>query len=367
MRYLSGRRGQRFVHGMRLLTRIRVETLLHVRGIARYASRTDVRIWVDGVEAFPRIEELLRSARHTIVIQTFIWKDDAAGRQMASVLLEAAERGVRVDITKEILGDFFESHVDFLSTRVSPDPLWQRFWRHSRIHIHHALHRDHAKVYVIDDRILLLTGMNVADEYRWNWHDYLVELSGHCYVAQYLAGDAESDRGGRIALVMNTERCKQVRPMLRALLAQARKSLVIEHAYLSDPETLDTLARRSHEGLRITVILPQRSDIHHHANLQTIGRLLTQCGPNLRVLLYPGMVHGKIILVDRATAFLGSANLMASSLDDMGEVNVVLRGKHTHALRRLRSTLRADILKSRPVAQQPGSLWLSRILALIGL
>jgi cardiolipin synthase A/B len=367
LRYLFGRRGQRRVRGLRLYYRIRMLVLIHsADAIGKLTSATEVRLWVDGGEAFPRLERLIRRARQSVVIQMFIWKDDKTGRRIAKRLLEAADRGVQVDITKEAVGDFFEMWGDFMSTKKSADALWRRFWSHPKIRVHYATNQDHAKVYVIDDQILLLTGMNIADEYRFDWHDYLVELRGATFVEQYLAR-RNPPVDAPVAMVMNTEDGRRVRPAVMGLLRGARHAAVIEHCYLSDPEVIDELVALSRRGVRVTVIIPERPDFHHHANMMSVGRLVTEGDSAfLSVLAYPGMIHAKIILIDFNRALLGSANLMKSSLDEMGEVNVLVRGRH-RALHKLQETLRLDTLRSRSLSTTPQFLWISRWLAWLGL
>jgi phosphatidylserine/phosphatidylglycerophosphate/cardiolipin synthase-like enzyme len=82
--------------------------------------------------------------------------------------------------------------------------------------------------------------------------------------------------------------------------------------------------------------------------------------------MYPGMVHGKLILVDDTQVFVGSANLMTSSLDQMGEVSVLLR-ENRHIARKVRSIVQEDILLSEPLFHPPKLKWLGRWLALLGL
>lgn len=362
---IFGKTGWRRVQGLRLLYRLRIEVLLRSSKPNLLVTPMRVRLWVDS-EAFPRIEKLLQRARHTIVIQMFIWKDDALGRRIAEVLIGSADRGVTVFISKEAVGDIFEFHRDFLATRDGGDPLWQRFWNHPRIRITHAAHHDHGKVFIIDERIVLLTGMNIASEYHERWHDYLVELRGRRFVEQYLSGDAPpGDAAARIRLVANTERHREIRKVLRELLLSARLSIVIEHAYFSDPEVIDLLARRTHAGIRVTLILSAVSEFHYHRNMQAAAELMAKADSrHLQVLLHPRMIHGKIILVDRRRAFMGSANLITGSLDQMGEVNVLIDGKHRYALRKLREILRHDILLSRLLKESPRSFvgkWLAML------
>lgn len=371
LRYIFGKRGQRRVQGWRLLYRLRIATLLFAdEPLTRLTRRTEVRLWADGEEAFVRLEKLLSRARHTIFIQMFIWKDDAVGKKFASVLIEAADRGVQVDINKEAVGDFFEYQGDFFTTRSLKDPVWQRLWNHSRIRITYATFNDHAKVFIIDDQILLLTGMNIANEYRDTWHDYLVELRGTRFVQQYLTeGESHPPRAGEpVRLIMNTVNVKQIRPAVTELLRSTRHSVLMEQCYLSDPQIVDELIILSKRGIRVTIILPEAPDIHYHANMQAVSRLLIESSKSMvQVFLFPRIVHGKVILVDRKRMFLGSANMIQSSLDEMGEVCVLIEGKYRIALMKLRDILRGDILQSKLLTTPPQFRWIGRWLASLGL
>jgi cardiolipin synthase len=368
LRYVFGREGRRLVKGLRLFYRVRLEMVLQSEHVGRIATRTDIKLWVDGEEAFPRLERLLRKARHSVVIQMFIWRDDHTGRRMAAVLTEIADRGVRVDITKEAIGDLFEARTDFYGSRTSGHPVWERFWNHPRITVTYEKHNDHTKAYVIDGDVLVLTGMNIGDEYRYHWHDYMVELRGSRFVREYLTKEPFPHAEAPVRLVMNSDARKDIRPAVMGLLAGARQSIIAEQCYLSDAAVVDALVARSHEGIRIVVIVPKRPGLHYNANLQSLARLVAEGDRrSMQVLLYPGIVHGKILLVDRDTAFIGSANLMRSSLDEMGEVNVIIERGWGKVLRKLRDTLRDDALRSRPLADVPYLWWTTKVLAWMGL
>ena len=363
LRMCFGRQGQRRLQSHRIFYRLKAHVVLHTpERISRLVQRAEARVWVDGDQAFSRIEHLIRGARHTVCIQMYIWKDDDVGQRMAALLLDVAERGVNVEITKEAQGDLFEYNRDFLGTRGSSSTLWKRFWSHSNIHVTYVQRNDHAKVYVIDDAILLLTGMNIAEEYRYHWHDVLIELRGRHFVEAYFTGRRSEGSTAPVRLVMNTPEHKEVRRTVEKLLASANESIVIEHAYLSDPAVIDLLIQRSLEGIRVTIILPEHANLHHHANLQAMGRLLA--GSNaMQIFLFPGIIHGKIMLVDHRRVFVGSANLFSQSLDTMGEVNVFIEGGNRRAVWRLKEVLRQDILRSRPLTSPPPMTWVSRWMA----
>lgn len=324
------------------------------------------RVWVDGEKAFRRIRLLIDRANTSIIIRMFIWKDDRTGRTIRDSLLRVADRGVQISITKEASGDFFETHQSFLDTRKSRDARWVRFWHHKNISVDHRAIRDHSKVFIIDKNIVLLTGMNIAEEYEYRWHDYLIELRGGTFVRELVDNTMRPRIQGNARLVVNLDGHMNVRSHVTQMIKKAKRSIIVEQCYFHDTSITKELIQKSKEGVRITIIIPKRADIGHHGNLETVEQLLSGGDrKNIRILVYPRMFHGKLIIVDKYTAFTGSANLNTLSLDRTGEVCVELRGRSS-ALRRLRRSLRKKIRRSRPMPSNVNGLR-SRLLAMIGL
>ncbi len=67
-----------------------------------------MNLLVDGKEGFGKIIQNIEEAKHSILIQMFIWKNDEIGIKIGRKLLEAAERGVSITIYKDCLGSIFE-------------------------------------------------------------------------------------------------------------------------------------------------------------------------------------------------------------------------------------------------------------------
>ncbi|RLA51639.1 MAG: phospholipase D family protein [Gammaproteobacteria bacterium] len=137
----------------------------------------------------------LRAATDSIDLQTFIWKDDSVGLALVREIVAAGERGVRVRV---LLDDSFLAHADpelqalsdhpNISYRIY-NPLAQRsgnmFVRElenlndlSRIN-----HRMHNKLLVVDGRIAIMGGRNLADEYfgyesSHNFRDFELLVNG---------------------------------------------------------------------------------------------------------------------------------------------------------------------------------------------
>lgn len=122
---------------------------------------------------------LIRQARESIDIQTFIWTDDECGRLLIYELIEAAKRGVRVRIIADhMVSDQDPRTVAFLSTvhpnfqvrhyrpamrRIKPS-LWQTMLA-GALSFHGTNQRMHNKLMVFDRAIMLTGGRNIENTY----------------------------------------------------------------------------------------------------------------------------------------------------------------------------------------------------------
>ncbi len=362
--YYFGRSERREVPHAQLFFRLRSNEIL---GLYRELQAPHVRLWVDGPEIFPRLERLVQRAQHTIGIQMFIWNDDQTGRRLASRVLAAADRGVSVSITKEAIGDVFELHEDFLSTSARKSELWKRFWHHPNISINWAKTPDHAKIFLIDDHTLLVGSMNISDLYRHKSHDYLVELQGNQYVLEYLQmASSRPQTGAR--MVTNSAERKEVRPAVMGLLQSAKRSIVLEQAYFSDRKVVEKLAEKSLKGVKLTLIFAASQPTYAHQNKKALWELLEKGAKhNITIRHLPRWLHAKSILVDDKRALVGSANLMESSLDEMGEVSVLLTNEQRQCMKKLRNAVQQSIAQSRRVRNLGRlTLW-DRFLAFLNL
>lgn len=137
---------------------------------------------------------LIDSARHSIDLQYFIWKNDAVGTLLFDRLLQAADRGVRVRL---IIDDFFlvSSTRDLTALNLHPN-LEIRIFNPNPSRdspIVNALHylatfqalnrRMHNKLLIADGRMAIAGGRNIANEYfglgkKFNFVDLDVLTAG---------------------------------------------------------------------------------------------------------------------------------------------------------------------------------------------
>ena len=64
----------------------------------------DVQLLINGEEFYPRVFASIRAARKEVLLETFIIYEDKVGQQLQEVLIEAARRGVHVEVTVDGYG-----------------------------------------------------------------------------------------------------------------------------------------------------------------------------------------------------------------------------------------------------------------------
>ena len=132
-----------------------------------------------GYDALLLRVHLIRAARRSVDIQTFIWTNDEAGRLLMYELIQAARRGVKV----RIIADHFVSDKDpatvaFLAAvhpnlsvrhyrpgrdRIKPSLLstmWRGLWSFGEVN-----QRMHNKVMIVDGLALVTGGRNIENTY----------------------------------------------------------------------------------------------------------------------------------------------------------------------------------------------------------
>jgi cardiolipin synthase C len=132
---------------------------------------------------------LIRAARQSIDVQTYIWDEDDTGQLMLNELITAARRGVNVRILADQLFSFEDPNLLERLTRVSPNlhvRLYNPTFNNSRTPpLEFAAgvlccfmkfnQRMHNKLLLVDDSIGITGGRNYQDRY-FNWDndfDYL--------------------------------------------------------------------------------------------------------------------------------------------------------------------------------------------------
>ena len=143
-----------------------------------------VELLENGEAYFPRVFEAMRQAKTEILLETFIVFEDKVGNEMQRVLIDAAQRGVRVTASLDGFG-CGELSTGFLAALSEAgvhlqifDPAPKRLG--IRTNWFRRLHR---KIVVVDGTIAFLGGINFSADHLGDFgpeakQDYSVEVQG---------------------------------------------------------------------------------------------------------------------------------------------------------------------------------------------
>jgi cardiolipin synthase len=316
----------------------------------RYKGQID--FFIDGQKFFPALIQSVQEAKKSVDVLVFIFDVDDYAVKIADLLKQRSAQ-VRVRVLMDEMGSLFAAQV--APEGGPPDfkpPSEIRFYLKSQSHVQVRaaanpwLTAEHRKCIIIDGRKAYVGGMNIGRDYRYDWHDMMVGLSGpvvgrlekdyrEAWAHAGLLGDFAyawewfTPLGKRKLEVTNSI---DIRPLRTATwnvgiyhaqleaIRRAKSYIYIENAYFDDDTILRELIRARRRGVDVRVILPGENDsgIMQTSN-QVVANDLVNNG--IRVFAYPKMTHVKAAIYD-GWACLGSANFEKMSLRIAQELDV---------------------------------------------
>ena len=329
-------------------------------------TEENITLLVDGKAAFPEILRCIESAQESIRINMFIWRDDEIGNRVARAVLDAAERGVQVDISVDrygvVLEKAEESKRSFfhkeqtLTEKVKthtlellyPMPgaprgakdeasaLYRAVMGHPNIRVERDTFKaDHSKFYIFDGETVILGGVNIEDKENGAdmqgrvYQDYMVKMTGRDCVDNFLA--ALERGGGQTADYYFGVNVKEpvwrfeMERLYLDMIESAQQELTITMAYFSPlPRFVEAIAAAHRRGVRVTLLVPERANFQSDSNHKTVKKLLQLTDNGITVYFSPKMVHTKLVANENWVSF-GSTNITKKAFGQLNELNLFLR------------------------------------------
>ena len=325
-----------------------------------------VTLLQDGAATYAAMFAAIRNAKDHVNLESYIFEDDAIGRQFADLLLEQRARGVQVNVIYDSVGAFStpKAFFDRLAAggiavlEFNPiNPLTAKTaWLINN--------RDHRKLLVVDGRTAFVGGINISSVYSSGsvarrraqsaadpaaWRDTHLQIDGPVVgeLQKLFMQTWEKQRGKPLA---PKEYFPTLQPqghdIVRAIgstpddpysliyltlisaIGNAEREVHLTHAYfVPDPQLLDALSDAAGRGVDVKLILPGHSDSEttfhagrsHYADLLKAGvRIYERRG---------ALLHSKTAVIDGVWSCVGSTNLDWRSFLDNDEVNAVILGR----------------------------------------
>jgi cardiolipin synthase len=309
-----------------------------------------IKFLVDGDEYFCRLMESINNAEESIDIRTYIFDNDDYAVTVADRLKERSE-DLRVRIMLDSLGNMMAMQADAETMPADHRvPLSIRMYmeRESEVKVRNITNPwatgDHTKTTIIDKKTAFVGGMNIGREYRYDWHDLMMEVTGpvvdqlqyesdKAWARASIFGDfanfvafakgkkEHAAKDGYPVRVLQTRNFdSDIHKAQIAAIQSAQSYILIENAYFSDDRTIYELAKARRRGVDVRVIIPSAGN-HGPLNASNKVTVNTLLKHGIRVYEYPGMSHVKAAIFD-GWASIGSANFDKLSLKVNKELNL---------------------------------------------
>lgn len=322
------------------------------RSSAKFTGPNNVRLVRGGKEYFDLLHELIRNARETIHLQTYIFDEDETGRAVAAELELAARRGVAVyvlvdgyasrSLSREFVAGIRNAGVYFR--------FFEPLFRSSNFYFGRRLHH---KIFVADALHCLIGGINISNRYNdmpeepaWldfgfytygrAAHDFCVLCSKTwkgfktsvkippCALFREKNG-MDAGRNSLVRICRNDWMLgkNQISRCYLRMFRHAKSSLVIMSSYfLPGNRFKRALRKAAAKGVKIKVIVAGDSDVVIAKNAERFmyDWLLRH---NIEIYEVQGRVlHAKVAVCDGDWMTVGSYNVNDISANASIEANV---------------------------------------------
>ena len=319
-----------------------------------YFSGNELEILIDGERTFDSIFSSFDQAKHYILVQFFIVRDDNIGREFKARLVAKAKQNIKVYFLYDEIGcrrldasywdDLREAGVhvsSFHSTR----GIWNRFQLNFR---------NHRKIVIVDGRIAWLGGHNIGDEYMsrsrrfGHWRDTHIRIEGPAvlgvqfsFVEDWHWATTEKllelnweprqpRKNGHILLVIPSgpaDEFETASLMIQQAIQEANERFWIASAYfVPDEGVMQALRLAALRGVDVRILIPDKLDhVLPYLSVYSVAGDMIKAG--IKIYRYTdGFLHEKIFLIDDFAAAVGTANLDNRSFRLNFEITAIALG-----------------------------------------
>jgi cardiolipin synthase len=303
-----------------------------------FLSGNDVKVLVDGKATFDSIFAGIEKAQKYLLVQFYIVRDDALGKELAERLIERAKAGVKVYLLYDDIGSTgmpkrFRTQLREAGVNVAgfnQRHKFLRFYGPTRIN-----YRNHRKIVVVDGEHAWVGGHNVGVEYLGEdprfgrWRDTHVRVSGPAALGcsllfredwEWATGEvlpstppeSVATPGTESVLVMGSgpaDKLEECAIAFTDIIGRARERVwIVSPYFVPDTDIRTALFAAKLRGVDVRIMLPNEPD-HKLVWLASIAHADAMVEHDIAIYRYQdGFLHQKVVLMDDQIATIGSVN-----------------------------------------------------------
>ncbi|MBA3971920.1 MAG: cardiolipin synthase ClsB [Bacteroidetes bacterium] len=318
--------------------------------MSRYYPAESAKLVFSGNDYFDILENIINEAKETIHIQTYIFEKDETGRTVIASLQKAFSRGVQIFVLADAYGSksLTKKDIEGINANGIHFRLFSPFFSSESIYMGRRLHH---KIVVIDKKVALVGGINIADKYHGSrtetaWLDYAVLLKGSiCEQLNTLCDDLykkkkrsatnpklDNSNGQTLIRLTRNDWVKgknEIHKNYLNAVKEANESLIFIASYfLPGYRFRKALKKARRRGVSITIILAGKSDMPFLFYAEKyLYPFFLQHG--IKILEWrDSVMHAKAVIADHEWCTIGSYNLNPVSQYLSIELNVEIKDQH---------------------------------------
>ncbi|MES2899434.1 MAG: cardiolipin synthase ClsB [Pseudomonadota bacterium] len=324
-----------------------------------FIANNEVTLLESGQELFPAMLAAIDAAQYDIYFETYIFCDDATGKQVEAALIRAGQRGVRVRVVTDWWGTGHKQCTRLGIEFAKADVRFRAFnpW------FKRGVSRTHRKITVIDRAVAFVGGINVNDDWycdydaerrlpapRW---DFAVQVKGPLVAIIHHEMQAQWARVGHMGFMKRIGLFREMRrqpppdddqPTVAAFvvrdslrnrhtiqraylhaIGRAKKSVLLVNPYFAPGHKFrKALAMAGERGVEVKLMIGVGEIWLQDMVARSFYPKLLASG--VKVYEYrKTQLHAKVAVVDDDWSTVGSSNCDGLSLFLNQEANIVVR------------------------------------------
>ncbi|MBS1669519.1 MAG: phospholipase [Bacteroidetes bacterium] len=320
-----------------------------------YSSLNKARLIHSGREYFNLFISLIDHATEIIQLQCYIYENDETGYAIANALIAAVKRNVKV----YMLVDGYASqglHHKFVENLKAAGIQFRFFEPLFRSKYFYFGRRMHHKIFVVDARFALVSGLNIANHYNsfsgspawldfgafvegevakqlcelcWKtWNNFPLKIDSPPCQEKNISFDFKKSEQSEVRMKRNdwVRRKNEISATYIEMLRHAKSHIIIVSSYFLPGKVIRKLLRHATKrGVKIKVLIAGPSDIRLAKNAERwmYDWLLRN---NIQLFEYqPTVLHAKVGICDSEWLTIGSYNINNISAYISIELNLDVR------------------------------------------